>query len=672
MHLLLFVLFFAPLAFGAVEPWSRAVAECAALAGLALALRRRTAGGALRLRRMPGTLPLLLFLGLIALQLAPLPPALLRALSPAAHARWAAALGGDGPLPWLPLSLDPLATLRELVRLGACAALYALTVQLLARRERLRAVTTALAAFAGALAFAAILQRVVSPRLLLFVREAPSPHPFGPFVNRNHYANLMAMLTPVLVALAIGRPARGGAPTTRGRLADLLSRPESGARLLLGAAALLASASLLLSLSRGGIVAAGAALLVFVGGLAACGVGRRRAQAAAVFLIALALGLGSLGWSRIETRFAALQANAAVVDAVRAGLWRDTLRLAADFPLAGAGAGSFERLYPSYRTVPAPLAVAHPHNDHLELLAGTGAAGLCLFAWFIAAVLASVARACRRRRDPPALVLACGALAGTAAFLVHGAGDFAFAIPANAFTFFFLLGLAVSAANTREHGLEPETLLGRRRLPAAVARLAAAAAIAAGLFHAADLAARAAWREAGATSSREVAPARHDAGTRRSLGLAARLQPLEADYPAALARLAARAGDPDGALHLTLRALRRRPVDAALLAQAAEVRAARGDDEAARRSFAAAVAADRVAAGPSETFGAWLLSRGDRAGGAARLREAMDRDPGRTTAVIGLFVTAGFGDREIAAAVPGHPEAQRRLARYLEATGAAR
>jgi hypothetical protein len=112
--LLLFALLFAPLAFGAVEPWSRAIAESAALAGLVAALARRTQRGAVRLHAAPGTLPLLLLIGWAALQCVPLPPALVGFVSPGARSLWERTLGAAGSLPWVPLSVDPGATAREL------------------------------------------------------------------------------------------------------------------------------------------------------------------------------------------------------------------------------------------------------------------------------------------------------------------------------------------------------------------------------------------------------------------------------------------------------------------------------------------------------------------------------------------------------------------------------
>ncbi len=670
--LFLFVLFFSPLAFGTVEPWSRAIVESTALSGLAIALRRRTHDGRLRLHAVPGALPLLLFLGFVLLQCVPLPAALLRAISPAAHARWAAALGNTDPLPWLSLSLDPLATARELIRFSSCAALYALTVQLLARRERLRATTTALAIFAAVLAFEAILQFLTAPRLLLFVRASPAGVPFGPFVNRNHYANFMAMLAPVVFGLFLGRGTRGGARSLRERCVDLLARPESSARALLGFAALLSTASLVISLSRGATIAISAALLVFGACLIARGLGRRRTVAAALFFYTFTVFVGWFGWQKVADRFASLRGNPDVVDAMRAGVWRDTLRMAADFPVLGAGIGSFERLYPGYRSVPGPLAIAHAHNDHIELLAGGGFVGAGLFAWFVAAVLLVVARACRQRRDPPTLYLAFGSLAGCVAFIVHGVSDFSLAIGANALYFFFLLGLAVSAANTLGQLDDQVTLLDNRRLPASVTLAAAALALTVVLSHAADLTARHAWNlatvEVGRSGALRVPPE----SVGRLIAEASLLQPLEPAYPSALARIASREGNRDDALRLTRRAVRLLPLDTGALMQLGTLLGAGGEDGPARRTFAAAVAADPAAAPHRQVFGAWLLSRGDRETAVAQLREAMMLDPERAPGIFGLLVLAGFDDDGIAAIVPSSPTPLLKFARYATMTGARR
>jgi len=670
--LLLFVLLFSPLAFGTVEPWSRAIAEGAALAGLALALRRRTHDGRLRLHTVPGTRPLLLFLGFVLLQCLPLPPWLLHVISPAAYGRWAAALGSAGPLPWLPLSLDPLDTLREFFRFCSCAALYALTVLLFARRERLRVVTTALAVFAAVLSFAAILQFLVVPGRLLFVRTSPSQYSFGPFVNRNHYANLLAMLAPVVFGLFLGRGFPRGARTLRERFVDLLARPESSVRLLLGFAALLSAASLVISLSRGATIAVSAALLVFGGCLVARGLGRRRVVAAALLMYTFAVFVGWFGWEKVTDRFARLRTNPDIVDATRAGIWTDTLRMAGDFPVLGAGIGSFGRLYPVYRTVPGPLGIDHAHNDYLELLAGGGAVGLGLCAWFVTATLTAVVRACRRRRDPPTLYLTFGSLAGCVAFLVHGASDFSLAIGANALYFFFLLGLAVSASHTLGPHDDQSTLLDGWSLPAFVTHGAVALALVSVLGSAADLTARHAWSLAAHELQRSEALPVPLACVGRLIGQASWLQPFEPAYPAASARIALREGNTDEALRLTRRALRLLPVDAVALMQLGTILSSRGDDVSARRSFTAAIACDPAAPLHRETFAAWLLSRGDQAAAIAHVRAALALEPLRAPGIFSMLLLAGFDDEKIAAVIPPEPAALLQFARYATATGARR
>jgi O-antigen ligase len=670
--MLLLVLVFSPLAFGTVEPWSHAISQSAALAALAIALHRRIHAGHLRIYAAPGALPLLALLGFLLLQATPLPPALVRLLSPAAHERWSAALGGAGALPWLTLSLDPLATLREFFRFSACAAVYLLSVQLLARRERVFPAAALLALFAAALSFEAILQFLIAPNLLLFFRTSPGGVPFGPFVNRNHYANLMAMLTPVVLGLFLGSGLRGGARTWRGRLADVLARPESSRRLLLGFATVLAAGSLVISLSRGAMLAVSASLLAFGGCLLARGIGRRRTVAAALCFAAFTVFVGWFGWEKVADRFASLSVDPDVVDAVRAGFYRDTLRMSADFPVVGAGIGSFSRIYPAYRTVAGNFSVAHAHNDHLELLAGGGMIGLGLFSWFVGAVLLAAARACWRRHDPPTLYLAFGALAGCVAFVVHGASDFSLAIGANALYFFFLLGFAVSVPNSRATEETEPNRLGTSRLPAAVSHLAAAFALLAVLGHGADLAGRHLWRLAGDQRRAAEPLPSPPAEVKRLIVQAERFQPLEAAYPAALARIALNEGNVEDALALTRRALRLLPVDPASLLMAGSLQAARGEDPAARRSFAAAVAADPAAAATRERFGAWLVSRGDRDAGLAHLREAMALDPGSSPRIFGLLVLAGLDDEGIAAVVPPNPAALLRFARYAMTTGARR
>ena len=460
----------------------------------------------------------------------------------------------------------------------------------------------------------------------------------------------------MVFGLFLGRGFRGRARTLRERLVDVLARPESSVRLLLGFAALLCAASLVISLSRGATIAVSAALLVFGGCLIAKGLGRRRTVAAALFFYAFTVFVGWFGWQKVADRFSSLSANPDIIDSVRVGFFRDTLRMSADFPLLGAGIGSFARLYPGYRTVNGTFSLAHAHNDYLELLAGGGLVGLVLFGWFVGAVLLAVVRASRRRRDPPSL-LPCVRIARGMRRLPRSRGErlqprhrrkrAVFLLPARPCRF------GRSRARTPGRGKNPAWRMAASR--SGIAHLAAALALAAVVCHSADLTAR----------TPGTSPMLKNCGTR---ACASRCPPSAGSsaWQHGFSRSTRRIrrpsresprwrANPVEALELTRRALRLLPVEPVSLMQLGTLLAARGEDGSARQSFAAAVAADPAAARNRERFGSWLISRGDREAGLAQMREALALEPSRASGIFGVLVLAGFDDERIAAIVPPNP-----------------
>src|SRR5712692_12109959 len=102
---LLFLIIFTPLAFGSVYPWGIALMEwivlCIALAWVLKLLHM----GRLQVVRTPLNLPILLFFGLIGLQLLPLPPLVLYVISPHTYGLYQQTLAGwpdHDPLPLVP------------------------------------------------------------------------------------------------------------------------------------------------------------------------------------------------------------------------------------------------------------------------------------------------------------------------------------------------------------------------------------------------------------------------------------------------------------------------------------------------------------------------------------------------------------------------------------------
>lgn len=409
--LLCAVVGFGPLAFGAVEPWSAAGLQllCFALA-LACFLRGR-----------PASLP---------------PAADQMWLFPAAMAAYgvlqlAAPAAADGPIPPGPFTAAPHATEAAVRMWTAYAALLWSTPRTLGGHEAVRRFVRFLAGLGVFITALGVLQLATAPRLLYWSRPAGGAHPFGPYYNADHAANLLMMCLGVAVGAAF-------AARRRARRDGLPAGPGSGAP------AALILAGMVFCGARGAFLAmplAAAAVAFFGAGFAAQP--RRR-----LALQALAAGGGLLV---LVLAFLHVGANAAAgaktesAVAVRFMLYADTFRLWRDAPLFGAGLGSFATVFPAYQDEALRRAVSQAHSDWLQAAAEAGALGVLGAAAFLALLVHFAASAWRAARSTEMRALVAGALASALAFAAHCLFEFPFSIPANAAVFFSLAGLLLAA-----------------------------------------------------------------------------------------------------------------------------------------------------------------------------------------------------------------------------------
>lgn len=249
--------------------------------------------------------------------------------------------------------------------------------------------------------------------------------PFGPYVNRNHFAGLVELLIPVGMApLVIGKVRRERLP-----IVVLFTLLPIGA--------------LFLSASRGGIVAflvEMSLLGLFV--VLRRGSGRRALLGGSVLLLALLL-VSWLGVRSTLDRFASLQPLEAS-KTKRAAMAGDAWRIFLDHPIAGTGLGAFQIVFPAYDSLYDGKIVTHAHNDFAEALADTGIlGGLCCF-WFLVLLILRGFRCSLRPENGASGALQAGAFLGCVGFLVHCTVDFNLHIPSNALLFFLLASLATS------------------------------------------------------------------------------------------------------------------------------------------------------------------------------------------------------------------------------------
>jgi O-antigen ligase len=443
------------LAFGTVHSWSLAIFQAGA--GLVVLLWAADAwqSRTLRVSRSLLQFPLA---GLFAVGLVQLLP-LGGADSPAA---------GPASGSARPLSLDPYATRMTLVQLAALAVYFSAALVFIDTPKRLRAVARALVLFGALLALFALLQYFLNPEQIYWLRQPRFALPFGPFVNRHHFASYMV--------LAIGLPL--GLLFAGAVKKDLLP--------LYIFAAVVMAVALVATASRGGMLGLGAEVLFLTGvtALARRGAGTRAGEAAAEprralrraglqLAFGLALIVGVLAFAGDELVSRTMETiTSENVTSDRTTFWRGAREIVRERPWLGAGLGAFGVAYTRHDPTPGAARLEQAHNDYLQILADAGLAGALLGLVF----LVSLFRQGFARAGSPDKFrrgVAAGALAGCFGVLVHSFFDFPLRLAAIALLFLVLAALATI------NGRVEEADSGRRRRRRRAGETPAAAAKAA-------------------------------------------------------------------------------------------------------------------------------------------------------------------------------------------------
>src|SRR6266446_5146689 len=319
---------------------------------------------------------------------------------------------------------SPYNTRMELLLLLADLSMLFLAVQAFRTLEDWRGFVWFGMFFGFLVSLFAILQHLTSNGKLYWFREIRSGGlPFGPYVNRNHFAGFAELVLPLaLIPLVLGRVRRESWP-------------------VVGLFAVLPIGALFLSASRGGIVSFGAEL-----GVLALVMILRRTMAkqwfagAAVLLVALLLVFW-LGVGQILQRLSTVQLLE-VTAGKRASMRGDSWRIFLDHPFVGTGLSTLQIVYPPYETLYDGKIVNHTHNDYLEALAETGIAGGLCCAWFLGVLLFDAFPRILRPHASFASALHLSGFIGCAGFLSHSMADFNLHIPANFLLFLLLAYLA--------------------------------------------------------------------------------------------------------------------------------------------------------------------------------------------------------------------------------------
>jgi O-antigen ligase len=311
-----------------------------------------------------------------------------------------------------------------------------LVVQYLRSRWQVRIAAITFAVYGSALAIFALLQSLASNGKLYWVRTPRfGGWIFGPYVNHNHYAGLMEMLTPIPLVIFFSR------------------RVPRQQRTIAALAAIFMGSTIFLSGSRGG-------MLAFAVQMAVLGAvvlrrhknGRTALALAAVLTTAFAL-LAWLGGGALTDRMGSIpsETRTELSGGMRVSIDRDCLKMFAQKPVLGWGLGSFPDVYPQFRSFYTNVLVDKAHNDYLQLLVEMGGLGFLVLIWFLTSILRAAIHKLQAWHTDTNTDLTLAALLGVTGILVHSFVDFNLQIPANASLFCVLCAVAAMEPRFASH-----------------------------------------------------------------------------------------------------------------------------------------------------------------------------------------------------------------------------
>lgn len=393
------ILLAGPLAFGAVEPWGILALQVSVTFLLLAWAFRQSKGRELHVIAHPLYPPMLAFTALVALQ-------------------------------WITgITAYRHVTYAQMLLYFSYGMLVFVVTQTLRRTSQLNNLAWFLCAYGAVVATFALIQGLVpSGKLYGIWKPERGGWVYGPYVNHNHYAGLMEMLTPFLLVLAASR-------FTRGRR-----------KLIVGGIASLMAGTIFLSGSRGGMLAFSLQAVLLVVLL------RPRQdnwKQHAILGVCVALVIGFLVWvggNEFTKRLASIQSETQqeLSGGTRISIDRDCLRMWWARPILGWGLGSFPTAYPQFRSFFTAFFVNEAHNDYLQLLTETGLAGFAIAIWFLVITFRRAWAKLDNWTENVNGSLTVAALLGCVGILVHSFLDFNLQIPANAALFYVLCAVAAT------------------------------------------------------------------------------------------------------------------------------------------------------------------------------------------------------------------------------------
>jgi tetratricopeptide (TPR) repeat protein len=303
--------------------------------------------------------------------------------------------------------------------------------------------------------------------------SSTSVAPKGSFVNKNHFAHFLALgLGPLAwwVQHKVKRIRRDRQSAYAGfGASDGLSFHSSATWRVIGLGIVLFA--ILLSLSRGGAVVAAVAIVISIAvSYRAKAIGLRLAAGIGAVTLLVVAGLTVFGFDRVSQRLDDFTAGS-FVELDKAGarrtIWETAAKAIPDYAWLGAGAGSFQEVYPMYLPWRQDHHYfTHSENGYLQVALETGLVGLALVLIGIGTCGVWCLTALRKSASKRTMLCVGAVSASLAVSVIHSIIDFVWYVPACMAMVAVLAGCACRLAHLARAGPNTE------RRSAAVPRIA--------------------------------------------------------------------------------------------------------------------------------------------------------------------------------------------------------
>lgn len=477
---LIFLLIFTPLAFGTVHTWSITIMELIVLflflvwifkilfgASNAEVITKnpKELSNSFSFRNNLLLLSIILFLILLLFQLIPLPPDILKIVSPETYKiyseylpyEWPAQLSNPSSRDlfsqWKTLSIYPYATKTGLFKVLVYSIIFLLITSTISTKKQIKRFIKTIIFMSFLLALFGIIQKLTwNGGIYWFWKPEYGGDSFGPYVNKNHFAGYMIMVIPLTIGFLIFKLNEYSSASSDSSFSKRIAENEkviAKTGLLIFFIIIIISA-LFLTLSRGGIMSF-LVSMVFLGiGLTIMRRGRKKLWIGLMLALLLIISLDWFGMEPIAKRLGSLQQiTREEPHNPRLEIWKDTLRISRDFPILGTGFNTFSHIFPKYKNLDRQLKFIYTENDYLQLLSETGLIGLAIALSFLVIFFIKTIKTWYGRHDIYVKSLVLGGLTSLVAILIHSLTDFNLHIPANALLFTIILALTYNLVNLK-------------------------------------------------------------------------------------------------------------------------------------------------------------------------------------------------------------------------------